>query len=141
MDKVDVERAVPFKQLEERMLKYKNQCDLQYKTDLANEVRRLKEFELSKLRMEEAQRYRDKLQAFRDEMETLHLEKVKEIKSREQDALNRLKNKENELEKAAYAHRQKVLRDEELMRYREAEVKKTVEMELYLVKTEKDKMT
>jgi len=27
------------------------------------------------------------------------------------------------------------------MRYREAEVKKTVEMELYLVKTEKDKMT
>jgi len=36
------------------MLKYKNQCDLQYKTDLANEVRRLKEFELSKLRMEEA---------------------------------------------------------------------------------------
>jgi len=74
-------------------------------------------------------------------METLHLEKVKEIKSREQDALSRLKNKENELEKASYSHRQKVLKDEELMRYREAEVKKTVEMELYLVKSEKDKMT
>jgi hypothetical protein len=32
-----------------------------------------------------------------------------------------------------------VLKDEEMLRYREAEVKKTMEMELLLVKTERDK--
>ena len=43
------------------------------------------------------------------------------------------------MEGVAYEHRQKVLKDEEMLRYREAEVKKTMEMELLLVKTERDK--
>jgi hypothetical protein len=51
-----------------------------------------------------------------------------------------LKCKELEVEKAAYEHRQKVLKDEELARYRENDVKKTVEMELYIVRAEKEKM-
>lgn len=54
MEKSEVERSLPFKTLEERMLKYKQECDMQYKMDLESEIRRLKDFELSKLRMEEA---------------------------------------------------------------------------------------
>ena len=69
--------------------------------------------------MEEADRYREKMEAFRIEMETMHLEKVKELKEREQNAMDRIKSKENELEKAAYTHRQSVLKDEETMRYKE----------------------
>ena len=33
------------------------------------------------------------------------------------------------------------MKDEETMRYKENEIKKTVEMELYVVKSEKDRMT
>lgn len=58
MDRVSAERAAPFKSLEERMLKYKRECDAQYKADLEKEIMRLKEFELSKIRMEEAAKYR-----------------------------------------------------------------------------------
>ena len=65
VDKVDIERAAPFKTMEQRMMKYKQECELRYKTDLTNEVRRLKEFEVSRIRMEEASRYRDKMEAFR----------------------------------------------------------------------------
>ena len=54
--------------------------------------------------------------------------------------MDRLRSKEFDVDKAAYEHRQKVLKDEELMRYRENDIKKTVEMELYVVKSEKDKM-
>jgi hypothetical protein len=54
MERSVVERLMPFKTLEERMLKYKQECDMQYKMDLESEVRRLKEFELSKMRMDEA---------------------------------------------------------------------------------------
>lgn len=54
MEKMDVERVMPFKTLEERMMKYKRECDAKYKEDLESEIRRLKEFEVSKLRMEEA---------------------------------------------------------------------------------------
>lgn len=139
-DKVEVERAAPFKTMEQRMLKYKQECEARYKSDLENEIRRLKEFEVSRIRMEEAARYRDKMDSFRMEMETMHLEKVKELKSREESAMDRIRNKERDIEKAAFAHRQKVLKDEEVMRFRENDVKNTVAMELVLVKGEKDRM-
>lgn len=90
--------------------------------------------------MEEAAKYRDKMEAFTVEMESMHLEKVKELKLKEQQVLERIKMRDLEVEKAAYEHRQKVLKDEEVMRYRENEAKKTVEMELYFVKAEKDRM-
>ena len=54
MERVQVERAMPFKTLEERMMKYKRECDAKYQEDLAKEIERLKQFEVSKLRMEEA---------------------------------------------------------------------------------------
>ena len=78
-----MERAAPFKQMEARILKAKQELEQRYKTDLANEVTRLREFEVSRIRMEEAARYRDKIDSFRAEMEHLHLEKVKELKMRE----------------------------------------------------------
>ena len=122
------------------MLNYKKEVEARYQNDLQTQIRRLKEFELSRIRMEEADRYREKMENFRQEMETMHLEKVKELKQREENAMDRIKSRESELEKAAYAHRQHVLKDEETMRYREQDIKKTVEMELYLVKSEKDRM-
>lgn len=70
--------------MESRILKMKNELENRYKTDLANEITRLKEFEVSRIRMEEAARYRDKMESFRNEMENLHIEKVKELKQREQ---------------------------------------------------------
>jgi hypothetical protein len=38
-------------------------------------------------------------------METMHLEKVKELKSREESAMDRIRNKERDIEKSAFAHR------------------------------------
>ena len=83
-----MDRAAPFKSLEQRMMKYKQECEARYATDLQTEIRRLKEFEVSRIRIEEAGRYRDKMEAFRQEMETLHLDKVKELKGREENALS-----------------------------------------------------
>jgi len=122
------------------MMKFKQECEARYKNDLASEIRRLKEFEVSRIRIEEAARYRDKMEGFRAEMENLHLEKVKELKLREEAVMERIKSKEREIEKAAFTHRQKVLSAEETMRLRENDVKKTVEMELILVKNEKERM-
>lgn len=139
MERVQVERAMPFKTLEERMMKYKREMDGKYQDDLKREMQRLRDFEVSKIRMDEAQKYRNKLSEFTDEMEKLHLEKVKDLKHREQETIQRIKNKEREVETVAYEHRQKVLKDEEVLRYKEAEVKKTMEMELILVRQERDK--
>lgn len=100
-----MERAAPYKQMEARLLKMKNDLEQQYKNDLASEISRLREFEVSRIRMEEAARYREKMESFRTEMEQLHLEKVKELKLREQQAMDRIKNRDQEVDKAAYEHR------------------------------------
>ena len=65
-------------------------------------MRRLKEFELSKLRIEEAQRYRQKIQEYRDELEGLQQEKLRELKIREAEAWERIKNRERDLDKSAF---------------------------------------
>ena len=44
--------------MEARILKLKAEMEARYKGDLDNEVRRLKEFEVSRIRMEEAGRTR-----------------------------------------------------------------------------------
>ena len=77
--------------MEARILKMKAELEARYKSDLENEIRRLKEYQVSRLRMEEAARYRDKMEAFRSEMEHMHLEKIKELKTREETAMNRLR--------------------------------------------------
>jgi len=100
MDNAD--RLVPFKTLEERMLKYKREIELKAKEDLESEIRRLKEFEMSKLRIEEAQKYRLKIQEYRDELEALQQEKLRELKMRESEAWERIKNRERDLDKTAF---------------------------------------
>ena len=64
----------------------------------------------------------------------MHLDKLKELKARESEILNRVKTKEQEIERAAYEHRQKVLADSETLSHKAANERKTVEMELYLIK-------
>lgn len=135
-----MQRSMPFKSLEERMVRYKRECEAKYQQDLENEIRRLKEFELSKLRMDEAQKYRAKLQEYRDEMETLHQDKLRELKLRESEAWERIKNKEREMEKMSFEHRQKILRDEELVRFKEQDIKKSVEIDQTLLKEERERV-
>lgn len=64
-----MERAAPYKNLEARILKVRDELEQRYKNDLANEITRLREFEVSRIRMEEAARYREKMESFRVEME------------------------------------------------------------------------
>ena len=136
MDNAD--RLVPFKTLEERMLKYKREIELKAKEDLESEIRRLKEFEMSKLRIEEAQKYRLKIQEYRDELEALQQDKLRELKLRESEAWERIKNRERDLDKTAFEIRQRQLREEEVHRAREQEAKKTIEVELHMARAERD---
>jgi hypothetical protein len=70
----------------------------------------------------------------------MHKEKLKELKLREVEILERCKIKERDIEAAAFEHRQKVLNELEMLRYKEQESKKTVEMELLMIRNERDKL-
>ena len=65
-------------------------------------MRRLREFELSKIRIEEAQKYRQKVQEYRDELESLQQDKLRELKLRESEARERINNRERDVDKQAF---------------------------------------
>ncbi len=120
------------------MLKYKRECDERVRREVDAEVQRVRELEVAAARMEEASNYRKKINEFQNELDSLHQQKIKELKLREQEVLNRCKAKEREVEGAAFEHRQKVIRDLEMLRLKEGDMKKTMEMELQAIKMERE---
>lgn len=140
MSELTAEKVMPYKVLEERMVKYKRECDERARREIESEVARVRDIEISHVRLEEAASYRAKIAEFRNEIDSLHKEKIKELKVRENEIIERCKIKEREIEAAAFEHRQKVLQDLETLRFKELDSKKTVEMELLIIKNEREKL-
>ncbi len=124
------ERLQPFKELEERMVKYKREVDAKMREDLAAEIARIREIEMSSVRLEEASKYRVKMQEYRNELEQVHQEKISRLKQREAEITERCKTKGREVESASFDHRQKVLKDMEMLQIKEQEIKKGLEVQL-----------
>lgn len=68
----------------------------------------------------------------------LQQDKLRELKLRESEAWERIKNRERDLDKQAFEIRQKSLRDEDVFRARENEAKKNLEVDLQMARTERD---
>jgi len=85
---------MPYKTLEERMIQYKRECDDRVRAEVEAEVNRVRELEVAQVRMTEASNYRKQLNEYQSELETMHQEKIRELKQREQEVLLRCKDKE-----------------------------------------------
>ena len=140
MEATTAERVMPYKVLEERMLKYKREWDERVRKEIQAEVAKVREIEIAHVRLEEAAAYRAKIAEFRNELDSMHKDKIKELKQRESEVIERCKYKDREIEAAAFEHRQQVLKDLEMLRLKEQEMKKTVEMELIIIKSEREKL-
>ena len=70
------------------------------------EIRRFKEFELSGVRLEEAEKYRKQKEKDREELSQVHTLRLEKLRERERDTLDRCKFKMQELERASHEHRQ-----------------------------------
>jgi oral-facial-digital syndrome 1 protein len=134
------ERQLPFRELEERMIKYKREVDTKMRLDLAAEVSKVREIEIASIKLEESAKYRTKMKEYRNELEQIHKEKLEKLKQRETEVQEKCKRKEQDLEKAILEHRQTVMRDMELIQIRENEIKKGLEVRLREVELEKIRM-
>ena len=134
LSKIDSEcmagERFPYKDLEERMLKYKNDLEDRMKRELAAKITHLKEVEVAAVRVEGAAKYRAKIEEYKNQLEQMHNEKVAELRKKEMEVRERCKLEEQKLEKANYDHRQIILKDMETIRLREKEIKKDLESRL-----------
>lgn len=124
--------------MEERMLQYQRDCEARLRLEMEHEVNRLREVEIKAVRLEEAVKYRQQLQSAREDLESQWTIRLEQLKDREKEGTGRLLMREKDLETQLYLHRQQVLRDMELLKAKEQEVKRFGQVEAQAAKLEKD---
>lgn len=78
--------------------------------------------------------------AYREELEKSYADKLNKLRDRERDTLDKCANKMKEIETVNHDHRQRILKDFELLRMREEEVDKQRHLNEETVKIQKQKI-
>ena len=73
------------KLIDTKFIKYKNDLENKYKEDLKNEIARIKSVEISKVLLEENQKYLEKIEKMRNEYESHYELKYKELNDKEKE--------------------------------------------------------
>lgn len=89
--KNDENRSQNNQTFDERFMRMKREYDAKFKTDLESEIARIRDFEVTALRIEEAEKYRIKMEQYREELEKMYLDKVNKLRERERDTIERCK--------------------------------------------------
>lgn len=134
------ECLMPAKSLEEKMLKYSRELEAKYKSDLDREILRLKEIELSNIRIEENKKYLKKLEDIRNEYEEEYTKKYEYLRKRENDFSIKISNKEKEFEINQHETRQKYLNQIDSLKLKQEELKIKYENDLNLLNIKEEKV-
>lgn len=72
--RVHQELLRPAQDIESRMNQFKKDYETRMKAEMQAELTRIREFEISAIRMQEADTYREKMQEYREELEKNYME-------------------------------------------------------------------
>ena len=131
-------KKLTYNDLESKMNKYKLDYDRKMKEQLAREVQRIKEVEISNVRLEESNKMREKINQSRQEMEKSFREKLESLKERERNFNTRVKDREREIERYQFDHRQGMLNDIENIKLKEKNLEDRVKVEADGLRCEKE---
>lgn len=110
------------------------------KAEMNAEIVRIREFEISTVRMEEQEKHRRSMSDYREELEKNYMDKLNKLRDRERDTLEKCTYKMKEIETVNHDHRQRILKDFELLRMREDEVDKQRLLNDETIKIQKQKI-
>ncbi|XP_055421702.1 centriole and centriolar satellite protein OFD1 isoform X4 [Bubalus kerabau] len=113
--------------LEIKLNEYKREVEQQLRAEMSQKLKYFKDTEIVKIKMEEKRKYEKELAEFQNEFERTCQAKSEALMSQEKITIERIqKHQENET-KEIYAQRQLLLKDIDLLRGREAELKQRIE--------------
>ncbi|GFR77716.1 oral-facial-digital syndrome 1 protein [Elysia marginata] len=113
---------------EERLLSFQRQLEDRYNTQLKMEIARMRDAEISTIKMNEKENSRKALEQARRELERSYKDKHDALVNRERNASERLQQQTEIQERETFAQRQTILEEIEAVRQREAEVKREAEV-------------
>ncbi|KAK3100460.1 hypothetical protein FSP39_020439 [Pinctada imbricata] len=114
--------------MEERLMSFQRTLEERYRTDLKLEVARIKDNESSRIRLEERDKLQREYDQQRRELERSYQQKSEALLQKERNSIERLQREQDIQEKEVFAQRQSLLSEIEVVRKREADVKREAEI-------------
>ncbi|NWX39031.1 OFD1 protein, partial [Steatornis caripensis] len=116
-----------YESLEVKLHEYRKEIEKQLQAEMHQKLEHFKEVEIAKIKMEEKVQTQKEISELRRELERTHQAKSEALISREKNAIERLQKQQEIEAKEVYAQRQSLLKDIEVIRTREAELKQRIE--------------
>ncbi|NXJ78193.1 OFD1 protein, partial [Trogon melanurus] len=116
-----------YQSLEVKLHEYRKEIEKQLQAEMSRKLEHFKEVEIAKIKMEEKAQTQKEISELRHELEKTHQAKSEALISREKNAIERLQKQQEIEAKEIYAQRQNLLKDIEVIRTREAELKQRIE--------------
>ncbi|NXT54883.1 OFD1 protein, partial [Pluvianellus socialis] len=116
-----------YESLEVKLHEYRKEIEKQLQTEMCQKLEHFKEVEIAKIKMEEKVQTQKEISELRHELERTHQAKSEALISREKNAIERLQKQQEIEAKEVYAQRQSLLKDIEVIRSREADLKQRIE--------------
>ncbi|NWQ77479.1 OFD1 protein, partial [Columbina picui] len=116
-----------YESLEVKLNEYRKEIEKQLQAEMWQKLEHFKEVEIAKIKMEEKVQMQKEISELRHELERTHQAKSEALISREKNAIERLQKQQEIEAKEVYAQRQSLLKDIEVVRTREAELKQRIE--------------
>ncbi|XP_038243177.1 oral-facial-digital syndrome 1 protein isoform X3 [Dermochelys coriacea] len=116
-----------FESLEVKLIEYRKEIEDQLQTEMSEKLQHFKEVEIAKIRMEEKAQCQKEVSDLRREFERTNQAKSEALIAREKNAIERLQKQQEIEAKEVYTQRQSLLKDIEMIRTREAELKQRIE--------------
>lgn len=113
--------------LETKLNEYKKEIEIQLRAEMVQKLAYFKETEIGKVKMEEKRKCEKELAELRNEFERACQTKSEALISREKMVLERIQKQQETETKDIYAQRQLLLKDIELLRGREADLKQRID--------------
>ncbi|KAM6151470.1 LOW QUALITY PROTEIN: centriole and centriolar satellite protein OFD1-like [Rhynchocyon petersi] len=113
--------------LERKLNEYKKDTEKQLRAEMAQKLKYFKDTELAKVKMEEKRKYEKELADFRNEFDRVCQTKSEALISREKNTLERLQKHQEIETREIYAQRQVLLKNLDVLRGRQAELKQRIE--------------
>lgn len=127
---LDKEKLTPQSTFQERMLAYQQECDERMRKDIDSRIRHFRESEAVKIRLDEQNKSRIAMDGVRKEMQIEYERRLLSASEREAEANRNYAEKERALETSQYEYRQRMEREIDTLRMREAAAAKKAEMDI-----------
>ncbi|KAL4697867.1 hypothetical protein H8957_001193 [Semnopithecus entellus] len=120
-------QRVKFESLEIKLNEYKREIEEQLRAEICQKLKFFKDTEIAKIKMEAKKKYEKELAVFQNDFDKACQAKSEALVIQEKSTLERIQKHQEIETKEIYAQRQLLLKDMDLLRGREAELKQRVE--------------